>query len=192
MDNKKAIVFEAIYSRRSIRSFDFSREVEREKILELLRIAMAAPSACNIQPWDFIVVTDGGTVERIKETTGGHGNYNAKVVVVVCGNNEFIPWKDNGVIDCAAAMENIMIAAPLLGLGTVCIGGFDRRAVKDALGIPVNVEPVGMLYMGYPQETKKPRTRYREEAVHWERYDNQREQKPRPGNILVFGPESSI
>jgi nitroreductase len=89
-------------------------------------------------------------------------------------------------------MENIMIAAPAIGLGTVCIGGFDRRKVREQLEIPKDIEAVGMLYVGYPDEDKQPRTKYIEEAVHWGRYDGKRPREPRPGNILVFGPEASL
>jgi len=191
MDDKERIVFEAILGRRSIRHFE-SRDVEKEKIVKLLEAAMAAPSACNIQPWDFIVIQNKSKITEIKETIAQYGNYNVSVIIVVCGSNTFIPWKDNGVVDCAAAMENIMIAAPALGLGTVCIGGFDRIRVKALLDIPKESAPVGMIYLGYPKETKEGRTKYLEEAVHWGKFDTTREQKPRPGNITVFGQEASL
>jgi nitroreductase len=192
MESNEDIVFNAIYSRRSIRLFDDKTEVEKEKIIKLLKAAMAAPSACNIQPWEFIVITKEETIRRIKETISKYGDYNTNTIMVICGSNENIPWKDNGIIDCSAAMENMMIAAPTLGLGTVCIGGFDRTKIKNVLGIPVNVEAIGMLYLGYPKENKKPRTKYIEDAVHWEIFDATRIQKPRVGNILVYGPESSL
>jgi nitroreductase len=192
MESREEIVFNAILARRSIRSFDDTIDVEKEKIIKLLKAAMAAPSACNIQPWDFIVITEIETIEKIKDIIKQYGDYNTKNIIVICGNNEHIPWKDNGIVDCSAAMENIMIVAPTLGLGTVCIGGFDRSKIKDILGIPTNVEAIGMLYLGYPKEIKSPRTKYTEEAIHWEKYDTGREQKPRKGNIIVFGPESSV
>jgi nitroreductase len=192
MESREDIVFDAIYARRSIRLFDENTDVEKEKIIKLLKAAMAAPSACNIQPWDFIVISEQETIKEIKKSISNYGDYNTKNIIVICGNNEYIPWKDNGIVDCSAAMENIMIAAPTLGLGTVCIGGFDRSEIKNILGIPPNVEAIGMLYLGYPKEVKKPRTKYIEEAVHWEKYDITREQRAREGNILIYGPESSI
>lgn len=192
MTEKEKIVFDAIYERRSVRYFDDAREVEREKITKLLKAAMAAPSACNIQPWDFIVIDDKALIGRIKGDIERYGDYNVPVIIVVTGNNEHIPWKDHGIIDCALAMENVMIAAPTLGLGTVCVGGFNREKVKTALSIPESCEAIGMIYLGYPKEEKGPRTRYREDAVHWNGYDNTRSHEPRPGNIIVFGPESSI
>jgi nitroreductase len=77
-------------------------------------------------------------------------------------------------------------------LGTVCIGGFDRQKVKEQLAIPDGIEAVGMLYVGYPDEEKQPRTKYINEAVHWGKYDGERTREPRAGNILVFGPEASL
>ena len=185
-------ILHAIYARRSIRKFVQGKPVEREKLETLFKAAMAAPSACNIQPWDFVVVEDQASVREIQAGIEQYAEYDPTVIIVVCGNNEFIPWKDHGVVDCACAMENIMIAAPALGLGTVCIGGFDRRKVKQQLDIPEEIDAVGMLYVGYPDEEKPPRTKYVEEAVHWGRYDGKRPRKPRPGNILEFSPEASI
>ena len=100
-------VFDALYARRSIRNYLEDSEVEREKIVRLLKAGMAAPSACNIQPWEFIVVTEKARVGLIKESIAKWGNYNAPVVIVVCGYPDFIPWEgDDGVIDCSAAIEN--------------------------------------------------------------------------------------
>jgi nitroreductase len=166
--------------------------VERKKLEVLLQAAMAAPSACNIQPWDFIIIEDQESIQAIQAGIDQYAHYDPAVIIVICGNNEFIPWKDFGVIDCACAMENMMIAAPAIGLGTVCIGGFDKRKVKQQLAIPADIEAVGMLYVGYPGEEKQPRTKYLEEAVHWGQYDGERTRKARPGNILEFGPEASL
>jgi nitroreductase len=192
MKSSEAHILSAIYARRSIRKFVQSKPVERDKLETLLKAAMAAPSACNIQPWDFIVIEDKESIRAIQDGIERFASYDPVVVIVICGNNEFIPWKDYGIIDCACAMENIMIAAPALGLGTVCIGGFDRRKVKEQLAIPEEIEAVGMVYIGYPGEEKPPRTKYLAEAVHWGKYDCSRTRKPRPGNILEFGPEASL
>jgi nitroreductase len=184
-------ILNAIHARRSIRKFVQGKPVEREKLETLLQAAMAAPSACNIQPWDFIIVEDREKVREVQEGIA-QSKYDPTVIIVICGNNEFIPWKDYGIVDCACAMENMMIAAPAIGLGTVCIGGFDRQRVKQQLAIPEDIEAVGMLYVGYPDEEKQPRTKYVKEAVHWGQYDGKRTRTPRPGNILEFGPEASL
>ena len=109
-------VFDAIYSRRSIRTY-LDKEVEHEKIEKLLKAAMAAPSACNIQPWEFVVITDKALIQDIKNSIKQYSQYNAPLVIVVCGNPEFIPWEgDTGIIDCCAAIENMLLAATAIGL----------------------------------------------------------------------------
>ncbi len=192
MSLREMVVFNALYSRRSIRNFHENKKVEDYKITKLLKAAMAAPSACNIQPWDFVVIDDREIVQRIKNGIENYGNYNAPMIIVITGNNRNIPWKDNGIIDCALAMQNMMIAAPTVGLGTVCVGGFNRKSVKEILGIPDDIEPIGMLYVGYPNERKRPRTKYLEDAVHYNKFDVTRDQGPRPGDVIAFGPEASV
>ena len=184
-------VFNAIYSRRSIRNFK-GKDVERSKIEKLLRVAMAASSACNIQPWDYVIIDNKEIIDRIKKSIEKYGNYNTPLIMVITGNNRNIPWKDHGIIDCAVAMENIMIAAPTIGLGTVCIGGFNRIKINEILELPEEVEAIGMLYIGYPNEKKKPRTKYTKEAIHKNKYDNTRDKKPRTGDVIAFGPNASV
>lgn len=152
---------------------------------------MAASSACNIQPWDYVIIDNKEIIDRIKKSIEKYGNYNTPLIMVITGNNKNIPWKDNGIIDCALAMENIMIAAPTIGLGTVCIGGFNRQIIKEILEIPEDIEAIGMLYIGYPNEYKKPRTKYLKEAIHWNKFDNTRDQNTRPGDIIAFVPKAS-
>ena len=185
MESSENPIFAAMYGRRSIRDYQ-DRPVEREKIVQLLKAAMAAPSACNIQPWEFIVVTEPETVGAIKASIRQWGGWNAPVILAVCSYTAYIPWQgDPGTIDCAAAIENLLLAAYALGLGTVCVGGFDPDAVRRILDIPESVHPVCLVYLGYPAEQPEPRTQYLEEAVYWEKYDPARPHPPRPGNILV-------
>jgi nitroreductase len=178
-------VFNAIYGRRSVRSYVEGKDVEHEKIVKLLKAAMAAPSACNIQPWEFVVVTEPETVRQIKQSIERWGNYNAPMIIVVCSYPELIPWEDdNGVRDCSAAIENMLIAAPVMDLGAVWIGGFDPGSIRQLLDIPEHVVPVGVIYVGYPAEHHEPRTQYLEEAVYWQKYDPERSHQPRPGHII--------
>lgn len=179
-------VIEAIYARRSVRRYT-GQAVEPEKIDMLLKAAMAAPSACNIQPWEFIVASDPDVVEAVRGSIARWANYNAPLIIVVCSYTPHVPWDGNpaGIEDCCAAMENMLITAPVLGLGSVWIGGFDRDALRRILQIPAPVVPVAMAYFGYPAEQHAPRTQYLAEAVHWQRYDSERPHPPRPGNILV-------
>lgn len=183
MTEKEKILFEVLYERRSVRSFQEGRPVEEEKVEKLLKAAMAAPSACNTQPWEFIVVSEEKALQELKGAID-YGKYNAPLIIAVCGNPAFLPWEDStGVTDCCAAMENMLLAATAMGLGSVWVGGFEEEAVRAALDIPQEVKPMGMLYFGYPAEQPEPRTQYLKEAVHWQKYDKTRAPGKRPGAL---------
>ena len=185
MDLYERHVFEAILARRSVRRFVEGRQVERQKIVRLLEAAMAAPSACNVQPWEFVVVTAPETVREVKASIERFGDYNAPLLVVVCAHLPLIPWAGyNGAMDCSAAIENMLLAATAMGLGSVWVGAFRPEAVRRILDIPEHVVPLGIVYLGYPAEQPPPRTQYLEEAVHWGTYDRERPHPPRPGRIL--------
>lgn len=190
--NTERIVLNAILARRSIRKFQENKLVEKEKIEQLLKAAMAAPSACNIQPWEFIVIQNDEMIDKIKRLTENNGQYNVNTIIAICGNNKHIPWKDHGILDCGAAMENMMILAQAIGLGTVVIGGFNKEKTKEYLDIVEDVEPICLVYVGYPDEKKKARTKYIEEAIHWEKFNKLRKDEPRPGNIIAFGVGASL
>lgn len=168
-------ILDTIYRRRSIRVFD-RRKVTKSLLTDLLKAAMAAPSASNSRPWEFIVVTDENKLSLL-ETKIKYGKYNAPAAAIVCANlaiakNEsaFRFW----VQDCSAATENLLIAAAGLGLGTVWIGAYPKEDVmgtlREILDIPDEIIPLNMIYIGYPAEEIKPRTQYEESRVHWESY----------------------
>lgn len=168
-------VYDAIISRRSIRKFQ-ERSVERDLTEILLKAAMAAPSACNLQPWAFVVVDEPETLKAVKATTS-QGNYNAPLAIVVCGISEHIPWGSEGIRqDCGGAAQNIMLECVELGLGSVCIGGFEEEELKGLLEIPENVEIICIIEIGYPAQNLPPMSYYTEQAVHWQKYDSK---KPR-------------
>lgn len=168
-------VFDAILARRSIRSFQ-DKPVEREKIQQLLKAAMAAPSACNLQPWAFIVVDEPETLARVKDAAE-QGKYNAPLTIVVCGINKHIPWGGTGWMqECGAAVQNMLLAGTELGLASVWIGGFDAAALSAALEIPDDVHPMCIVEFGYPAYEREPLSWYAEEAVYWQKYDSK---KPR-------------
>jgi nitroreductase len=164
-----------IYKRRSIRKFT-DKPVNQETLEELLKAAMAAPTAMNAQPWEFIVVTDPEILKKFRSALMfAKQNYTA--VICVCGSqrvqknragNRF--WQQ----DCSAATENILLAATALGLGSVWIGVHPVRPiefqVKTILNIPDDVTPLNLIGLGYPAEMKDPRTQYDETKVHWQKY----------------------
>ncbi len=168
-------VIDAIFRRRSIRRYQ-ERPVEAEKLELLLQAAMAAPSAMNCRPWEFVVVTEAEKLEQFRRRLI-FGNRNAPAAIVVCGN----PRRSKNptarlfwVQDCAAATENILLAATALGLGTVWIGVYPVngfvRVVREVISLPRHVTPLCIVYVGYPAEEKPPRTQYDIAQVHGQRY----------------------
>jgi nitroreductase len=180
-------LLDIMYQRRSVRRYEEGRPVEREKILTMLEAAMAAPSACNLQPWEFIVITEDEGLNRLKDCIDRDNGrkYNAPAAFVVCGNTSYLPWEGNGVMDCSAAIENVLLAATALGLGAVWIGAVDGDAVRALLDIPDHVAVISAVFFGYPAENKAPRTQYTDEAVYWEKYEPRREH-PRRTTDLRF------
>jgi nitroreductase len=161
---------EAAYNRRSIRKY-LDKEVEKEKIEMLLKVAMAAPSARNIQEWHFYVVQGKAKMQGLIDVMP-HGKYNAPCAIVVCGdlsNSQKETAEKYWVQDCTAALENILNAAPELGLGTVWLGVYpndDRvEPTIDYLNLPETMIPLAVVYVGYPAEEKEARTQYDESKV---------------------------
>lgn len=168
------VVLDNMLARRSCRNYVQDKPVAREDIHTLLRAAMAAPSACNLQPWEFIVVDTPAQTAAVREHVPG-GQFVSPVIMVVCARTGCVPWQGNGwQIDCAAAIENMLLAATAMGLAGLWIGDFDARALRALLDIPEGVEIVNIVYLGYPAEEKAPVTRYKEEAVYWGKYDPDR------------------
>ncbi|NLG51099.1 MAG: nitroreductase family protein [Chloroflexi bacterium] len=166
-------ILDYILQRRSIRKFT-DAEVNRETILQILQAGMAAPSATNRQPWEFVVLTERKPLERLRRVLV-LGRYHAPAVIVVCGNMRRAlpgPARDFWVQDCSAATQNILLAATGLGLGAVWIGihpiGMLKKGVSLAVGLPKHLIPLAAVYIGHPAETKPPRTQFDPRKVHWE------------------------
>jgi nitroreductase len=164
-----------IFKRRSIRKYT-EQPVEPEKLDLLMQAAMAAPSAMNCKPWEFVVVTDPEKLAQFRKRLI-FGDRNAPAAIVVCGNPRLsanpsarLFWQQ----DCSAATENILVAAAGLGLGTVWCGVHPVadfvRVVRDVAGIPKHVTPLALIYVGYPAEEKPARTQYDASRVHHDVY----------------------
>ncbi|MFC2078027.1 nitroreductase family protein [Candidatus Bipolaricaulota bacterium] len=165
---------EAILTRRSIRSFR-DEPVPEELIETLLRAAMAAPSAGNQQPWQFVVVRDRAVLDRIP-TAHPHAQMatEAPLAIVVCGDTALEKHKGFWIQDCSAAVENLLVAAHASGLGAVWCGVYPSEervaGVRELLAIPEHVVPLALLVMGHPNEEKPPSERYEETRIHSDRW----------------------
>ncbi|MBN1231598.1 MAG: nitroreductase family protein [Anaerolineales bacterium] len=168
-------IINTILSRRSIRKYT-EEKVSEEMILDLLRVAMAAPTAMNNQPWEFVVVRDEVTLGKIRRKMR-FARYDTPLAIIVCGNKKrsrnraaWMFWEQ----DCSAAIENILIAAAGIGLGAVWIGihpvSIFVNNMSKILDLPKEVTPLGMIYVGHPAEERLARTQYEEDRVHWDKW----------------------
>jgi nitroreductase len=159
--------FEAILSRRSIRKYE-ARPVPQDVVNNLLKAAMAAPSANNLQPWQFVVVTERSLLDAIP-VFHPHAAMlkEAPLAILVCGEPESSRYWQQ---DCGAATENILLAAHALRLGAVWLGLFPRedrvKGVRELLKVPEPIIPMALIAIGYAAEEKAPSDRYNEAKVH--------------------------
>lgn len=164
----------AILNRKSIRKYK-NIKVSDEIVEELLKAGMAAPSAGNEQPWEFIVLRDKNIMKKITEIHPySKMLLNTDVAIVVCGDEAKEVFKGFWVQDCSAATENILLAAEDKGLGAVWLGVYpleDRiRGLKDTLNLPASVIPLSIIPVGYPDEQKKATYRFNKERIHFDRW----------------------
>jgi nitroreductase len=165
---------EAIHTRRSIREY-LDKPVPGELVNQLLAAAMAAPSARNQQPWEFVVITEKsilGKCPSINPFT--QMAVTAPLAILVCGNLKVETSPGYWVIDCAAATQNLLLAAHALGLGGVWTGTYPNEDRMDGytelLGLPEHVIPHSLVVIGYPAEQPPQRDRFKPERVHYNRW----------------------
>lgn len=171
-------VFEAIKNRRSIRAFE-AEEVSEEQVEMLIDAARYAPSAGNIQPWEFVIVRDPQIKQQLSTAALNQAFIEeAPVVIVVCANEARSNqgYGSRGVnLYCiqgtAAAIQNMLLAAHALGLGTCWVGAFREDMARKTLKTPNHVRPVAIIPVGYPSEKRTPRRRREiSEIVHQETF----------------------
>ena len=171
-------LFEAIKSRRSVRAFT-REEVTKEEVEKLIDAARWAPSAGNIQPWEFIVVRKPEIKRRLSVAALRQTFIEeAPVVIVVCANQirSGRGYGARGVNlyclqDTAAATQNIHLAATALGLATCWVGAFKEEEAKKTLNLPEGVRPVAIIPVGHPARKSMARSRRPlSEIIHYETY----------------------
>lgn len=155
---------EAINSRRSIRRY-LDKPVEFEKITTILDAARHAPSAGNLQDWAFVLVTDKTLIKQVAQySVEQYWIQTAPVVIVVCA----VPEKHEmyyglrgkrlyNIQDCAAAIQNMLLAAANLGLGSCWIGAFEEEKIRSLFEIPPDVRPQAIITIGYADEVPPER-----------------------------------
>lgn len=161
----------AIFTRASVRQFE-EREVEQEKIEQLLKAGFAAPSALNERPWEFYVIRNKGTLATLSKTSQyARPVANAPAAIVICYNTSTLKNLDFVDINCAIAAENIWLEMEELELGGVfmAVRPFEARVefVTKLLNLPENIVPFGIMPFGYPKNKRQPKERFNAERVHY-------------------------
>ena len=163
--------YEAILKRRSVRSFS-NEQVTDEEIDLLLKSAMAAPSACNKQPWEFYVIKD----EKVRNDLSSMNRsktFIAPLSILVCANtNKSLTTNidDFWIQDLSAAVENILLCAVELHLSTCWMGVYPVKerveGIKNYLHLPNNIVPFALIQVGHALVDPEPRTQFDEKLVH--------------------------
>lgn len=165
---------ELIRKRYSVRAYE-GREVEREKLEQVLEAARMAPTAANRQPFQLIVIHTAGREAELRRIYKAEWFWKAPIVICAC----VVPsqaWtrrdqKNYGEVDVTIAMDHLILAATELGLGTCWIAAFDPVAAREVLGLPESVEPVVFTPLGYPADRPKAKQRKSlSELVRYERW----------------------
>lgn len=174
--NAEKAVIENIMTRTSIRQFT-DQPVAKDTLDMIVKAGMAAPSAMNVQPWAFVVVTDKDILDSLNAVKVYFNLKTATAAIVVCGDlSKAIegPGQEYWVQDCSAATENILLAAHACGLGAVWCGVYPIQetveGVRKVLGLPDNIVPLNVVTMGYPAENPEPKDKFKSENIHYQRW----------------------
>lgn len=165
---------DVIFKRNSIRSYK-SEKVNEEDLKRILRAGMAAPSAENKDPWEFVFTTKREKLDEIA-TKHPHAKMvkEAPLCIAICANTNKQPNEGYYIQDCSAAIENMLLEAEVLGLGGVWIVGYPHEdlmeIIREIFKLPSNINPIAMISIGYPDEFKHNITEYDESIVHEDCY----------------------
>ena len=163
-------VQEALQKRRSVRKYT-EEKVSNEDIEKLLHAAMSGPSAVNLKPWEFCVIENEETIEKLRGASK-FTKIKAPLAIVVCGKIKALvpqPLSSFWVQDCSAATENILLCATDLGLGTVWCGIHPNegpvKKVREILDLKKNEIPLNIIWVGHPAEEPEARDQYDPECI---------------------------
>lgn len=160
----------SIFHRTSVRKYRDGK-IEKETVERLLRAAMAAPSACNQQPWEYYVVTDRRKLEELAASSPYAGcTKHAPLAFVAC-YREVCTVPEYAQIDLSASVENLLLEADAQGLGAVWLGiapvAERMERVAEILALPEGLKAFAIIPCGYPAEEKEQQDRYDVSRVHY-------------------------
>ena len=170
-------VLEAIRTRRAVRRFA-AKKIPEDALARILEAGTCAPSSGNLQNWEFVIVRNRESKKRIAEIAFGQEFVaDADVLVIVCSNQQkILRYGERGAKlyaaqNVAACVQNMLLAAHSMGIGSCWVGAFDERELVDFLELPSHVIPHAIIAFGYPGETPEmpPRIPWKK-ITHAEKY----------------------
>lgn len=169
------VAIENIMTRSSVRSYT-TQKVESEKIEKMLRAGMAAPTAGNRQPWEFVVIDDREILDAFPAIIkGARMAPKAQLAIVVAGIPAKSPMPEFWIQDCSAATENILLAAHAMGLGAVWCGAFPDNdegrvaQMQKLLNLSEDAIALNVIVIGYPDSEPKIKDKWDPAKVHYNR-----------------------
>lgn len=170
------IGLDLIMTRSSVRSYT-AQKPDNNMIDIMLKAGMAAPTAGNRQPWQFIVVDNRATLDKIAAIIpGAHMAAKAQLAIVVCGSPQASLVPEYWVQDCSAATQNILLAAHAMGLGAVWCGAYPNNEqdkvgqMKSLLSLPDEQFALSVIVVGYPDSEPTIKDKWKPEKVHYNKF----------------------
>ncbi len=146
---------DVVLNRRSIRRYEL-KEIPRDVLDKILEAGRQAPSAANKQPWHFIVLTDSEIKKELSKGMFNRFIKDAPITVVGCAHKDMIASKWS-IVSTTIALQNMVVAAWAMGIGSCWVGDFSEEEVKKLLNIPESWNIVALVSFGYPAEKPQPR-----------------------------------
>ncbi len=165
--------YEVVSTRRSVRAY-LDRDIPEEVVLRILDAGRSAPSGCNLQAWRFVVVRDSRRRKALAEASEQKWMRQAPVIVAVVGTSgrTMFCGVEADAVDCAIAIDHMILAATAEGLGSCWIGHFDQDRCREILAVPPDAKIIELFTLGYARDlpsNHQPRKPL-DEIVSWEKY----------------------
>ena len=167
-------LYEGLLTRRSIRAYKPDK-IEYREVEDIVKGGMYAPSAVNCQPWHFIIIDDREIFQQIMDIHPYSKMLkDAQYAIVVLGDEKLQHGPGYWVVDCAAATQNILLAAHSKGIGSVWLGLHPReqrkQGIKELFNLPQHIQPFSIISLGYPDEEPEQPDRFKQERIHYNRW----------------------
>jgi len=165
---------QTIMNRKSVRSYR-ADPIPKEKLELIVKAGMAAPTAVDKRPWEFVVITDKALLKKLADALPyAKMAEKASAAILVAGDLDRQHGgraADYWMVDCAAAAENILLAVESLGLGAVWTAVYPEKerieAVRELLDVPSGVVPLALIPIGAPGGDQKPKDKWDPRRLHW-------------------------